>query len=100
MAGMELKDVTMKHLFLIVIGLILFFPFMSGCIETGSSTKSVDTVIGSVEIKEHTYLWGDDGFFTKRYDVKIRILGREVVDMKGITNTEMDSLLARNAART
>jgi len=65
-----------------------------GCVEVSSSTRSASFLIGGAEIIEHTYLWGNDGPFTKTYDVKVTILGAEVANATGISRQQMESLLA------
>ena len=51
--------------------------------------------LAGYEITEHTWLWGDDGPFTKVYDVRIWIMGYDVVDSKGITRSEMQRYLEK-----
>jgi len=64
--------------------------------EVNSSTRSVDTLAGGAEIVEHTYLWCDDGFMTKTYDVRVTALGIEIVNAKGVSRERMEALLGNN----
>jgi hypothetical protein len=49
---------------------------ISGCIQISSSTQSGGYALGGAVITEHTYLFGDEGFLTKKYDLTIFILGQ------------------------
>lgn len=58
---------TIHSLFLIlIIGLCVFF---TGCVETGSRTTSYGSSTANVTIIEHSYFFGNDGFFTTDYDI-------------------------------
>jgi len=71
------------------------FCFTCGCMEVNSSTRSVGTMAGVAEIVEHTYLWGDDGFMTKTYDVRVTALGIEIVNAKGVSRERMESIVRK-----
>ncbi|MDG6257418.1 MAG: hypothetical protein QCH35_07450 [Methanomicrobiaceae archaeon] len=66
-----------------------------GCVEIGSTTRSAGNVLAEVEIVEHTYLWGDDGPFTKLYDIRVRSFGVDVLNLKGVTRQEMEAIQAK-----
>ncbi|MCP1661786.1 archaellin [Methanocalculus sp. AMF5] len=65
----------------------------SGCVEINSSQQSASTLVGGMEIIERTYLWGDEGFLTKKYDVRIWALGQDIINLKGISNSQMQSTI-------
>ena len=74
----------------------MFFILSAGCVEIHSQTRSTETILGMVEVTEHTHLWGDDGPFTKTYDVTMTVLGQDVISVKGISEAEKDALLNKN----
>jgi hypothetical protein len=55
---------------------LLFSTILAaGCIETGRTTQSENYIVGKISVTEVTYLWGDDGPFTKQYVVSIQAIG-------------------------
>ena len=66
-----------------------------GCLEVSATTRSVDTLAGGAEIVEHTYLWGDDGFMTKTYDVRVTALGIDIASVKGVSRGRMEALVGK-----
>jgi hypothetical protein len=63
-----------------------------GCIELDKQTRSVGTTLAGGELTTRTYLWDEGGFLDKTYDVVVRIAGVKVVDVKGITQKDLDKL--------
>ncbi len=55
--------------------LILVCCTSPGCLQLNKKTQTISGVLGSVSVTEITYLWGEDGPFTHRYIVDMRILG-------------------------
>jgi len=68
---------NMKKIFVPFILIFLLFSiiFTAGCVETGRTTQSENYIVGKISVTEVTYLWGDDGPFTKQYVVSIQALG-------------------------
>jgi hypothetical protein len=58
---------------------------ISSIIETQSAAEA--------DLITHTYLWGDEGLFSKEYDVKIYIAGHLIPPTLGITQKEMNDVL-------
>jgi hypothetical protein len=57
--------------------LFILFVSCSGCIQISSKAGACgggETGIG-VSYVERTYLWGDDGLFTKKYDATVYVFG-------------------------
>ena len=63
----------MKYLFFVV--LLVATILVTGCIETGRTTQSENYIVGKISVTEVTYLWGDDGLFTKQYVVSYQAVG-------------------------
>jgi archaellin len=63
----------MKNLFFVL--LLLATILVAGCIETGRTTQSDNYIVGKISVTEVTYLWGDDGLFTKQYVVSYQAVG-------------------------
>lgn len=62
---------------IILILLLISLIASTGCIQISSQANSCSGgggVIG-VSYVEHTYLWGNDGFMTKKYDITVYVLG-------------------------
>jgi len=77
----------------IIIGITMVAAALScGCIELNKQTRSVGTTLAGGEVTTHTYLWGEGGFLDKTYDVVVRIAGETAVDVKGITQKDLDKL--------
>jgi hypothetical protein len=49
--------------------------FSAGCLKLNQTSQTVTGVLGSISVTEVTYLWGEDGPFTHRYIVDMRLLG-------------------------
>lgn len=80
-------------IYIIFIGITMVATVLScGCIELDKQTRSVGTTLAGGEVTTHTYLWGEGGFLDKTYDVVVRIAGITVVDVKGITQKDLDKL--------
>jgi len=59
-----------------------------GCVETGTRSTSVGIpIVGSVNIVEHSYLFGEN-----TYDVSLSVMG-SFVSRTGISKSEMDAML-------
>jgi len=65
-----------KRILFVTIAIMICSVIISGCIETGSVTQSSGNAISGGMITEHTYLFGTDGFFTKKYDLTIFFFGQ------------------------
>ena len=63
----------MKYLLFVV--LLVATILVAGCIETGRTTQSENYIVGKISVTEVTYLWGDDGLFTKQYVVSYQTVG-------------------------
>ena len=86
----------MKPKTLLILAIFLIFLVLSvGCVEISSTTRSAGNVLVDIEIVEHTYLWGDDGPLTRVYDIRVRSLGVEVLNVKSITKQEIESIVAK-----
>lgn len=106
------KEILVGFVLLLVVGAIL----THGHIEvTSPETKSMDfkisdivpnaalsgflaNVIGTqsaarADLITHTYLWGDEGLFSKEYDVKIYVADRLIPPTLGITQKELNGVL-------
>lgn len=83
-----------KTLTLVVLFLMLAAS-VSGCIEVSNQVRSSGNVLGGAEVTEHVYLWGNDGPLTETYDVRMWLLGADVVNVKGLSRSEMESVLAK-----
>ncbi len=80
-------------IYTLFIGVIVVAAVLScGCTELDKQTRSVGTSLAGGELTTHTYLWGEVGFLDKTYDVVVRIAGVTVVDVKGITQKDLDKL--------
>jgi hypothetical protein len=58
--------------------LILFLTVAvssAGCLKLNQKSQTVTGMLGSITVTEVTYLWGEDGPFTHRYIVDMRLLG-------------------------
>lgn len=70
----------------------------SGCVEINSSQQSMSTLVGGMEITERTYLWGDEGPLTKKYDVRIWAAGYDIINLKGVSSSQMQSYVDQYGA--
>lgn len=50
--------------------------------------------IGRGELITHTYLWGNDGLFSKEYEIKIYVGDHVIVDKTGLTTEELDTVIS------
>lgn len=66
--------------------------FSCACVEVGTSTRSTTILAGRIEVTEHTYFWGNDGPFTKTYDVRVTIAGVEVARATGVPRERMEEI--------
>lgn len=53
--------------------LLIFLIFSTGCIQVSSQTSMCSGGFVGMNYIQHTYLWGDEGLFTKKYDVSISL---------------------------
>jgi len=71
----------------------LFLPARvtsAGCLQHGRKTQTTNGVLGSVSVTHVTYLWGEEGPFTHRYIVDLRVLGGSAhVEMSGSEYREL-----------
>jgi hypothetical protein len=77
---------------IILILLLISLIASTGCIQISSQANSCSGgggVIG-VSYVEHTYLWGDDGFLTKKYDATVSVFGIPKVKI-GISQYELNT---------
>ncbi|WP_062399954.1 hypothetical protein [Methanogenium cariaci] len=82
------KKISLLVLSLLFLGIIV--STSCGCIETGSASEQVgDTDLG-VAVVEHEYLFG---FMEPEYDARIWVEGADVVDVQGITESELEGYL-------
>ncbi len=84
-----MKELNLLYLILIL-GLFLFF---TGCIETGSNKISHGSSSVNVTIVEHTYLFGNEGFFLTQYDIKESFDGNVTNEGMGLNRTQMAVIL-------
>ena len=106
------KEIIVGFVLLLVVGAIL----THGHVEvTGPEIKTMDIKISDIvpnpalssilsnlaktqsaaraDLVTHTYLWGDEGLFSKEYDVKIYVADRLVPPTLGITQKELNGVL-------
>lgn len=83
-----MKIVNVSLILLLLISLSL----SSGCVEINQNSKRIGASFAGAEVVEHTYLWGDDGLFTKMYDVRIWALGKELYDEQRLSRDEFENL--------
>lgn len=81
----------MHPFFLILI--IGLFILSTGCVETSSQTTSHGSPSINITIIEHTFLLGDDGLLTTKYDVKENINSTTINERKGLNQTQMAVIL-------
>lgn len=86
----------MKFFYLLLVIIFIFFIiFSSGCIETGQRTTKVGNSLIGGEVVEHTYLIGEDGINTKKYDVKAGLLGSNVYSQSEMPKNEYEELKSK-----
>jgi hypothetical protein len=71
----------------------VFATFLCGCIELNKQSQGQSAFGSGVSVTEHTYLWGDEGFFTKKYDVTITIFGANMYSAQGVSRSQLDRIL-------
>lgn len=72
---------------LIILGICV--SMSSGCIETSSKSSDVGSDIAGSSVVEHQYLFG---LMESKYDVRIWVLGVDVVNMQGINESEWNEV--------
>ncbi len=87
----------MKGIPLILALLLVTCIVSSGCIETGTRSYTAGGLLAGVSVVEHTYLLGREGLFTKTYDVTARVGGLTVLEVKGVTKSDVDSYMKKYA---
>jgi hypothetical protein len=80
------------RIFIATILIILLSVLISGCVQTSQSTQSSSKGISSAVITEHTYLFGDQGLFTKKYDLTVIILTKST-DYKDLSKEQLRAFL-------
>lgn len=80
----------MKKEIILLLLLLLLFIACSGCIQVTSESHSCSSGGLGVSYVERTYLWGDDGFLTKKYDATFYAFGFPQVKT-GISEYELNS---------
>ncbi|OPY39320.1 MAG: hypothetical protein A4E35_00091 [Methanoregula sp. PtaU1.Bin051] len=90
----------MKITPLLIALLLLACTLSSGCIETGTRSYTAGGLLAGISVVEHTYLLGREGLFTKQYDVTARIGGVTVLEVKGVTKSDVDAYLKQYANPT
>ncbi|KAF1077205.1 hypothetical protein [Methanogenium sp. MK-MG] len=82
------NKISLLVLSLLFLGIIV--STSCGCIETDSKSEQVgDTDLG-VAVVEHEYVFG---FMESKYDARIWVMGADVVDVQGITESELEGYL-------
>jgi hypothetical protein len=84
------KKITLFVFSLLFLGIV---SMSCGCIQTGSESKEIGTVAGGASIVEHEYLFG---LMESKYDVRVWVLGTDVVNMQGIKKSEYDVVLKKH----
>lgn len=79
----------------ILMGLILLTGVLltCGCIETQTRTVSIGPTNFHVTAIEHTSLYGEDGFFTKTYDIQVLLFGVTIAEATKISRSRMQDIL-------
>ena len=85
-----MSDKKTRLLGLSLLFLVIVVCMSCGCIETSSQSEEVGTTIAGYSVVEHEYLFG---LMESKYDVRIWVLGSDVVDVQGITESELDQYL-------
>jgi|GEM_PF-1994640 hypothetical protein len=89
----------MKRLATLSILILLALSVLSsGCIETGKRSVQTGTPLAGYEITEHTYLWGPGGPFSKTYDIRVWVLGKDIFKATGISQAELNTAIQKYAA--
>ena len=83
-------------------GLLVATIGTTGCIKIGEKEVLDETSagLGRATLTEKTYLWGDDGLNTVRYDMKVTLMNKVIIDEKDLTQKQVANLandLADNA---
>jgi hypothetical protein len=67
---------TMKQIIIIpLFFLLVLFLASTGCVQVDQTERSCGGGYLGMNYVEHTYLWGNENFMTKRYDVSIYAFG-------------------------
>lgn len=82
------KKISLLALSLLFLGIIV--STSCGCIETGSESKQIEYTSLDASVVEHKYLFG---FMESKYDARICVKGVDVVDVQGITESELKGYL-------
>jgi hypothetical protein len=75
-----------------IITIFLFSVMISGCVQVNESTQTEGSSLGGVIVTQHTYLWGNDGLFTKTYDITLVILGVPKEIESGMSQEQLQAI--------
>jgi hypothetical protein len=65
----------MKAIIILLIFLLTLSLVSPGCVDVRQNKEFCGSEMSGMTSIEHTYLWGADGFMTKRYDVAVYVYG-------------------------
>lgn len=82
------KKISLLALSLLFLGIIV--STSCGCIETGSESKQIEYTSFDASVVEHKYVFG---LMESKYDARIWVGGVDVVDVQGITESELKGYL-------
>ena len=90
----------MKWIPLLLVLLLMTVTLSCGCVETGTRSYTAGGLLAGVSVVEHTYLLGKEGLFTKTYDVMARVGGMTVLEVKGVTKSDVDAYMKQYGSGT
>lgn len=82
------RKVTLLVLSLVFLGIVV--STSCGCIETSTQSAQTGNSIAGASIVEHEYMFG---LMESKYDVRIWVLGTNVVNIQGIEESELKRIL-------
>jgi hypothetical protein len=74
----------------LIVLLLVAILITTGCVQVQQENGSCGSEALAVTYVAHNYLWGNDGFMTKRYDITVYVLGFPSVKT-GISKYEFDT---------
>jgi archaeal flagellin FlaB len=87
-----MKKIKKMFIPITIIFLLFLSTFIAGCVETGRSSQTENYLVGKISVTEVTYLWGNDGPFTKQYIVSYQTIGSER-QSRTLSKSEYESLI-------
>jgi len=85
---MDHKKITLLVLSFLFLGILV--STSCGCVETSSETVQTGNTFLGASVVNHEYLFG---LMESKYDVRIWVLGSDIVNIQGIKESELKRIL-------